>query len=121
MLAEVSTPGRIVIELPLIGDGNTLEHALMLPTRDDNRPEPGGNIRLALAEPPPGAEYRVSIPSSGYLIAVKDKPPADYGLLCGTEYAGSLLRPGVQHQLCERQRRRTQLECPPFGGCGIWR
>ena len=72
VLAEISLPGRLVIELPLIGDGNALEHALMLPTRDDDRPEPGSNIRLALAEPQPGAGYRVSTPSSGYLIAVKD-------------------------------------------------
>ena len=72
VVAEVSTAGRLVLELPLTGDGSTLEHALMLPTRDDNRPESGDNIRLALADPPPGAGYRVSTPNSGYLIAIQD-------------------------------------------------
>ena len=72
VLAEVSISGRLVLELPLVGDGNTLEHALMLPTRADNRPELGGNIRLALAEPLPAAGYRLGTPSGGYLIAVKD-------------------------------------------------
>ena len=33
---------------------------------------PGGNIRLALAAPPPDAGYRLGTPSSGYLIAIED-------------------------------------------------
>ena len=72
VVAEELLSGQLVLELPLTGDGTALEHALMLPTQDDNRPEPGGNIRLALAEPPPEAGYRVSTPSSGYLITAKD-------------------------------------------------
>ena len=34
--------------------------------------KPGSIIRLTLLDPPPTAEYRVSAPSSGYLIAVED-------------------------------------------------
>ena len=93
VVAEESTSGRLVVELPLTGDGTALEHALMLPTQDDNRPEPRGNIRLALAEPPSEAGYRVSTPSSGYLIAVKDNRRLTM------EYCAALNMPAA---LCDR-------------------
>ena len=70
VVAEGSS--RLVLELPFTGDGAALEHALMLPTHDDDRDDPDGNIRLALAEPPPAAGYRLGTPSGGFLIAVKD-------------------------------------------------
>ena len=93
VVAEVSLPGRLVLELPLVGDGNTLEHALMLPTRADNRPRSEGNIRLALVAPQPGVGYRVSTPSSGYLVAVQDSRHLI------TEYCDALNMPVA---LCDR-------------------
>ena len=62
---------QLVLELPFTGDGETKLLGLMLPTHDDDRDDPDGNIRLALAEPSSNA-YRLGTPSGGFLIAVED-------------------------------------------------
>ena len=77
VVAEISTPGRLVLEYSLAGDGTTLEHVLMLPILDDDFAIPRGKVRLALAEPLPGARYRLGTPSSGFLIVIDDN---DYRL-----------------------------------------
>ena len=84
--------GGLVVELPLTGDGNSLEHVLMLPTQSDNRPEPTGIISLALFDPP-AAGYRLGTPSSGYLIAIE----GDRGLL--PPYCEAL---NMREALCDR-------------------
>ena len=94
VVAEDSLPGRLVVELPLTGDGTTLEHALMLPTRDDNRPELGEQYPPDIGR----ATARCRVPSEHSEQWLSDcrqrQPPADYGL--------TVMHWNMQADLCAR-------------------
>ena len=120
--ADESTPGRIVLEFPLTGDGTTLEYMLMLLTRDDDRLATTGTIRLSLPAPPLDAGYRVTDPSSSYLIAVKDNGRLMGEYCTALNMSAALCDRVFRHRLCGKRARRTPLgpQSCAVAGCGAW-